>query len=239
MLISRSSSLFGLSKKPGLYVDAGRSLGADGSASTQIRNAANGATHTDTGNNPKVKYAGLNGRKTLNYDASKFVLLSATVAAGSVTLITVEKRTNASTNWFFMEHGTDTASQAGCYMYGNSGTGTSGFRQGGQTAFANATTAANWTLTAGVWYTRITRCDHTNQLFKFRVNGTDVPTTIGGGSAWGTATGHTSNFYLGRRGSGGLDYRGECAFAAMYSGYLSDAECARVEELLRRRFKHY
>lgn len=238
MLISRSSSLFGLAKKPGLYIDAGRALGANGSASSQVRNDANGATHTDIGNNPKVKFAGLNGRRTLDYDASKFVLLSATVAAGSVTLVTVAKRTNASSNWFFMEHGSDTASQSGCYMY-EQGTGVMGYRQGGQTAFGNATTAANWQLSSGTWYTRITRCDHGGQVFTARVNGTAVAITAGVPSNWGTATGHTSGFYLGRRGAGGLDFRGECAFAAMYNGYLTDAECALVEELLRRRFKHY
>lgn len=238
MLISRSTGLFGLSIKPALFIDAGRSIGTDGAASTSILNSVNNSSSSDIGINPKIKYNGLNGKKTLNYDANKRAIVTCTVSAGSVTLIAVTKRTNASSDWFFMEHGIDTASASGCYMY-EEGTGSMGFRQGGQTAFGVPSSQASWRASAGTWYTRITRCNHGAQTFNTRLNGTNLATSNGVPSNWGTAVGHLSNFFLGARNGAILNFRGECAFALMYNGYLTDAQCELVEKLLRLRFKHY
>ena len=136
----------------------------------------NAAVSTDSGNNPKVKFSGINGRRTLNYDAAKIASWNATIAAGSVTFASVAKRTNASSNWFFMEHGEDTASNSGCYMY-EEGTGAMGLRQGGQTSFGVPNVKADWRGSSGTWYTRITRCEHPGQTYKIRINGTDLPQT--------------------------------------------------------------
>lgn len=239
MFISQPSSLFGLSKKPFVYVLARNSAGANGSPASLVKNQAGSQSTADTSVTPKMKYAALNGHKSYEYDASKVISLSSpSSAAGSITVVAVEKRTTSGANYFFCEHGPNASTTDGFYAYGAT-TGAMGMHQGGQPSYGVPTVSANWILSSGTWYTRIWRCDHTNQLYKFRVNGTDVPNSLGVPSTWGAAAPLTAAFHIGRRVGGAADFRGECALVAAYSGYLSDAECVKVETILRRMFKHY
>jgi hypothetical protein len=239
MLVSNSTSLFGLSKKPFIYVIADRSTGADGSPASFVKNQAGSQTTSDTSVTPKMKYLALNNRKSFNYDASKEITLSSPASlAGSITVIAVEKRTNASSNYFFCEHGPNASTSEGFYVWGNNNGGM-GLRQGSQASFGVPTVSADWIKTQGVFYTRIARCDHTGQLYKLRVNGVDVPATNGVPSNWGTASAVTAAITIGKRVGGALDYRGELCLLACFSGYLTDAECERAESILKRRYRHY
>lgn len=213
------------------HMVAGDATGSGGSAITGITERVNGIAGATTGTMPKLKTSGLNGLPTLEYDANYSLKFPGVTLPGAHTYVLVSKRTSSA--YEFAEHGADTNSNDGSFIYAG-GTGMMAVRR---TNLYNATDS-NFASTSGVWYTRLTSFwgGNTGVMALRNDNFVSGGTPTAGGPLLFDVT---ADLWVGSRGGSALHMRGEIAELRIYEGGLNFYQASTIMDELKATYGHY